>query len=277
MVRQFRLINANGDELDLMARTHFFHSPSGLGYGYEYTTQTAGYDFLTTDSLLSQKTVSGEVVFLGAKPYQDYQDFVSFCAKTPLKLAYMPDNTWYYLNVQVQTLQKTEITTGLICPVDFLAFGTWYKQTVVTQSEMDASAGKVYDYTYNYTYAETAVGTAVIVNSGDLPAYVKLHIMGPCVNPTWALEHNGEVVARGAVTASIDTGNKLVVDSAPATLEIAEYTTNNAYVRNLYQSSDFSTARFMLAPVGESTLTFSNSGSADINAYVEVSALAESV
>ena len=166
MVRQFKLINANGDELDLMARMHFFHSPSGLGYGYEYATQAAGYDFLTTDSLLSQKTVSGEMVFLGQKPYQDYQNFVSFCAKTPLKLAYMPDNTWYYLNVQVQTLQKTEITTGLICPVDFLAFGTWYKQSVVSQSEMDASAGKVYNYTYNYTYAETAVGTAVIVNSG---------------------------------------------------------------------------------------------------------------
>lgn len=53
-------------------------------------------------------------------------------------------------------------------------------------------------------------------------------------------------------------------------MEIAEYTLEGTFVQNLYQSSDFSTGRFIYAPPGESTLTFSHDGTSDITAYVEV-------
>lgn len=69
----------------------------------------------------------------------------------------------------------------------------------------------------------------------------------------------------------------MVVDSAPASLEIAEYTIDNGFVRNLYQVSDFATARFLIVPIGESTLAFSHEGGGEIEAFVEVSALATSI
>lgn len=278
MPRKFKLINAEGAELDLMARAHFFHAVSGLGYEQEFGAVGAGYDFLVTAAQLRQKTIPGEIAFLGADPYGAYQEFVRFCAREPLKLAYRPKSEWYYLNVRVESISKTEITTGLLCPVDFLAFGTWYKSITVTKTESGgAAAGKTYDYTYPYLYAEGASGTARLYNSGDLPSYAKLYIMGPCTNPSWALSQGGEVISRGKVMADIPAGDKLVVDSAPATLEIAQYSADNAYIRNLYQASDFSTARFLILPLGESTLAFSHEGSGEIDAFVEVSALAASV
>lgn len=277
MARAFKLINSDGAELDLMARKHFLHSPSGLGYEQDFDTVAAGYDFLVTAAYLQQKTVPGEIAFLGVNPYKDYQDFVAFCAKEPLKLAYRPLTEWYYLNVRVQSLSKTEITTGLLCPVDFLAFGTWYKSITVTKTESGGGAGKTYDYAYPYTYAEGAIGSAKLNNTGSLPSYAKLHILGPCTNPSWALSQGGEVISRGKVAAIISEGNKLVVDSAPASLEIAEYTIDNGFVRNLYQVSDFATARFLIVPTGESTLAFAHEGGGEIEAFVEVSALATSI
>ena len=105
----------------------------------------------------------------------------------------------------------------------------------------------------------------------------KLQIFGPVVNPAWALIKAGARVAVGKVTATIPDGHKLVVDADPATMEIAEYALDGTYIQNLYQSSDFSTGRFIYAPPGESTLTFSHDGTSDIVAYVEVEKLAYSV
>ncbi len=278
MPRRFKLINADGTELDLMARAHFFHSVSGLGYEQDFGVVSAGYDFLATSIQLQQKTIPGEIAFLGVDPYKAYQDFVHFCAREPLRLAYAPRGEYYYLNVRIKNLSKSEISTGLLCPVDFLAFGTWYKSITVTKTEAGAEiAGKAYDYSYPYAYAEGATGTARLYNSGDLPSYAKLHIMGPCLNPSWALSQGGEVISRGKIYADIPAGSKLVVDSAPASLEIAEYSVDNIYIRNLYQSSDFATARFLVLPLGESTLAFSHEASGELNAFVEVSALAASV
>ena len=44
-----------------------------------------------------------------------------------------------------------------------------------------------------------------------------------------------------------------------------------------YQDSDFSTARFVILPVGESTLTFSHDGTGVIDAFAEVERLARTV
>lgn len=276
-MRRFKLINAVGEELDLMARDHFFHLPSGLGYQYEYSSTAAGYDFVVSEKLMVQKEVSGEMAFLGSDPYKSYQLFTSFCAKSPLKLAYSPQGKWYYLRCEVKTLEKSEISTGLICPVDFIALSTWYEQSIVFQSQTDESAGKIYEYTYPYIYADTASGVALIQNRGNLPAYTKIHIMGPCTNPSWALEQGGEVLVRGKIFAGIPKGDKLVVSSSPGELEIAEYTTNNRFVRSLYQNSDFSTGRFVIVPVGDSRLQIGNEGGGLLEAYVEVQLLAESV
>lgn len=87
----------------------------------------------------------------------------------------------------------------------------------------------------------------------------------------------GLSISSGAVTTEIKEGQKLVVRSEADRLEIAIYTTENEWVEDVYQQSDFSTARFIYAPPGDSTLKFSHEGSQELNVSVEVRAYYEAV
>lgn len=87
----------------------------------------------------------------------------------------------------------------------------------------------------------------------------------------------GLSISSGAVAAEIKEGQKLVVRSEADRLEIAIYTTENEWVEDVYQQSDFSTARFIYAPPGDSTLKFSHEGSQELNVSVEVRAYYEAV
>jgi hypothetical protein len=274
-MRRFKLINANGVEFDMNNAPAFFQNPGGLGFSKNIESMPAGYDFIETNNELDQKIIPGEMVF---KSYEGYAGFISFCSKTPLVLCYAPSSKWYYISCKVQKIDKPEIKARkLICPIDFLCLSTWYEKVSINKAQTNAAGGKEYPYTYDYTYIETSIGSVEINNTGVIPSPSKIHIFGEAINPSWALIQGGLTIATGRVNATIDAGKKLVVDSSPSTIEIAEYTINNVFVRNLYQLSDFSTERFLIIPVGPSIITFSNEGLSDLTALVEVKQLAETV
>lgn len=136
-MRKFKLINAEGQEFDLMRKDAFFFSPSGLGYEMQFDTTPAGYDFIELDSEMLQKTVSGSVVFAG---YEQYEEFALFVSKEPLQLAYQPLEEWRYINCKIARLTKGEKESGshrLISDVDFLCLSTWYESLKVVNTEVD--------------------------------------------------------------------------------------------------------------------------------------------
>lgn len=276
-MREFKLINANGAEFNLTSTASFFQNPDGLGFSRDIDCERAGYDFIEIKDDPKQKTPNGEIVFDG---YATYQAFVAFIKATPLVLCYKPLDTWYFMDCKVSRLKKTEINKAsrrLICDVDFLGYSTWYSALKSYQAASTEGDGKTYPYTYPYTYIETTAGSTKIYNTGSIDSPCILHIFGPVENPSWTLIHNGDVIYTGKVIATIAEGNKLLVNASPKDLEIAEYTTSGEYVQNRYQDSDFSTARFIFAPPGESTVTFAHEGVAGINATVEVKQLADTV
>lgn len=274
-MRKFFLTNAAGERWNLMRFDAFFHAPDGLGFSQTISSARVGTDYIETDAYLDQHVISGEMVFLN---YEIYQQFADFALQAPLVLTYMPDATEYYIRCKVQNIGKTEIGSAnrLICPISFLCSGTWYERMeVVVQSEGIADDAKEYTYSYNYTYSDLATAGALIQN-GAVESPLILHVFGNVTNPTWSLTHDGETVATGAVTAEIPAGHKLVVDARPASMEIAEYTNGGVYVRDLYPMSDFSTARFLYAPAGESTVLVM-SGDTVAQAIVEVEKYAYTV
>lgn len=274
-MRKFKLINSSGAEFDLMDKTAFFQSASGLGLQRNIDSVQAGYDFIETDNELDQHTVSGEIAF---GDYERYADFVRFCAKSPLVFCYQPINRWYFINCTISKLEKGEIQSArLVCLVDFLCYSTWYDKVSVNKTKVDTSVGKTYSYAYPYIYAETSAGSVEIINTGDIPSPCKLHIKGAVVNPSWALIKDGKTILTGKVNATVPYGHKIIVDSSPASIEIAEYTNNNVFVSNLYQNSDFATARFLTIPTGNCKVTFMHEGAGIIDAFVEVKQLAETV
>lgn len=272
-MRRFKLMNSTGAEWDLMSKQSYFNAPSGLGYSKSFETIQAGTAWLVSNEETTQYSITGEMVFFS---YAKYQEFVAFTAKAPLTLMYAPEKTWYRIRCRIQTLSKGEFKNGyLSVSVVFIAFGLWHEAVTVKKAG-NKSTGKKYSYAYPFEYVETTIGSARITNGG-IESPCKLHILGAVVNPAWTLTQGSIKISEGTVTATIPEGHKLVVNADPAEMEIAEYTLNGEFVKDLYSNSDFSTARFIYVPAGESTLTFTHEGTGTIDAYVEVEKLAYSV
>lgn len=124
-------------------------------------------------------------------------------------------------------------------------------------------------YTYPYRYASSVPGTVDIVN-GNLESYFKITIFGPVTNPVWSLYKSGVRLETGRMNLTVPSGNKLVVDSNPATMEIAEYTAAGQFIANRYGDSDFTTARLFMLPAGNCSVVFTQDGVGTVNAFVEV-------
>ena len=254
-VRQFRLINKNGAIYNMTRPDRLLHDPQGLGWGEEVTTERLGMTYYVTDRNERQSTPSGEMVF---RTYRAYAEFLSFCQVGGLILCYKPVNTWYYLPVVI-TIDKSEIkpdTDHLVCPVQFTGLSYWRERVVAQTRTGEATGGKIYPYTYAYTY-----GTGrrnVFDFEQTLPSYFTLTIFGPATNPSYVVTQDGQTINSGKINATIQAGHKLVINTDPNEMEIAEYTSGGEYVANQYGNSDFTTARIFELPQGASRMTITS-------------------
>ena len=278
MIRQFKLINANGAEWDLMRKDGFLYDPDGLGIAKSNEYMRIGSTYELVQRLSAQKQVSFTMIFASYAVYRSFADFVVYA---PLKLAYNPGPEFAYIDGEITALGKSEFnhnTFRLECSATFTATSLWYIPRAARKTSDDVENPKKYTYTYDYTYADELNGY-IRVNNGaseDSPAIIS--IMGPITNPAWYVSVNNDVIASGSVTADIPADHKLVVNSKDGALEVAEYiAATNEYVRNLYQTTDFSKETFVMFPPGNSVLFISGTTDGSINAWVEVEEIHETV
>lgn len=267
-MRKFKLTNANGQTFDLMRKDAFFHDPSGLGWGLNADIMQVGDSYIKLKETPAQPSPSGEMVFKG---YQQFEEFLDFIQVGGLVLGYMPLNTWQFLDVVI-TLGKSEIDyqkNRLICDISFAAVSQWYEALRLYQADTETTGGKVYPYSYAYTYSDT-VANEIIIENGLLESYFRITIFGAITNPAYTLYQDNERIKSGRIITSIPEGNKLVIDSHPATMEIAEYTNSGEFVADRYGNSDFSTERIFELPKGQSRIVFTHAGVDDVRAWVEV-------
>lgn len=270
MVRKFKLINSEGAEWDLMQKDGFLYGPEGLGINQDNEYMRIGSTYELVQSLSAQKSVNFTMVFAS---YSVYREFARFIIYTPLKLAYMPLNEWAYIDGDITSLSKTEInakTRRLECAAVFTATSLWYIPRAARKTSDDVENPKRYDYGYDYQYADAINGYIAVVNDSNEDAPATISIMGPITDPAWYVSVNNNVVSSGSVTATIPDGDKLVINSKDGALEVAEYTTDNVMVRNLYQATDFSRKTFVLFPPGNSVLFISGTSDDPIEAWVQI-------
>lgn len=270
MVRKFKLINSTGAEWDLMQKDGFLYGPEGLGINQDNEYMRIGSTYELVQSLSAQKSVNFTMVFAS---YSVYREFARFIIYAPLKLAYMPLNEWAYIDGDITSLSKTEInpnTRRLECSAVFTATSLWYIPRAARKTAEDVENPKRYDYGYDYQYADAINGYIAVVNDSNEDAPATISIMGPITDPAWYVSVNNNVVSSGSVTATIPEGDKLVINSKDGALEVAEYTTDNVPVRNLYQATDFSRETFVLFPPGNSVLFISGTSEDPIEAWVQI-------
>lgn len=273
-MRQFVLTNALGKIWNLNEIESFFHDIKGLGQEHKVTYTQLGTKFTKEKDLLAQKNITGKIKF---DTYSEYRNFALFIQHKPLILSYKSDKT-YNIKVSVDRLEKTELATGgLYCQVSFKGLGTYYQVVTAENMKEQTTAGKVLPYAYPYTYYDYSNGEVIIESDSVLESPTKINIFGPCTNPSYNHMVNGVKIASGKVNATIQAGNKLVIDTMEIPYSIKEYTIDNALVNDLYEKSDFSTERFIMLKYGKNRITFTHESSEKMKISVEGAIEYESV
>lgn len=275
--RQFRLINAVGEEYDMCHADHLLLSPDGLGFKRNISAVQVGSAFAPVENNLAQQVIKGEMRF---RSYEHYSEFEAFIASGGLTLAYQPKgyDVWYYRNVEVERLDKSEIdsrTRRLICPVDFLCFSQWYEKDTAKKTVDLSGENVTFPLVFPYVFSDAEKNELLITNGRVSPAPCKIIIVGPCVNPAWTLKQNGKTILTGAMTLCIASGEKLIVDANIESMKIVKAV--GSVETDVYQYSDFSTARFLYAPAGISKVKFTHTTAAALDVTVEVRQVSDTV
>ena len=179
-MRKFLLQNEDGQNISLMGRMSvtppnggtpkllgavMATSPAGLGFEEDYTFgETDGF-FIQTNRKARQTAKTATLVFTPPNAYTNYKTFVDFVAQSDkLTLVYCPKNTWYYVDVAINSISKGELTGTrcLECAVSMLPISPFYLPTEMNiilsgdlgdsikqySEKMQGSGDDRYSYTY---------------------------------------------------------------------------------------------------------------------------------
>ncbi|HFI0151007.1 TPA: phage distal tail protein domain-containing protein, partial [Streptococcus suis] len=212
MVRNFKLINARGDVLDLMKSSHFAHNPSGLGIAFSNDYSQSKADFILNKSELSQAELNLTVAF-GINTKQAYKDFETvgvFLNFQPMTLVYFTDDTDEYLrDCRLASLSKSELQAGRVLDEGIVLEFTspWYRweEGKIPPYSDQVGDGKVYSYVYDYVYEDniSARQDYFLINNQSLYFGIKeaspLEITieadrADIVNPSWSVQVGTSVV-----------------------------------------------------------------------------------
>ena len=277
-VRRFELQNSRGESFNLMRKDAFFSSPDGIGVKYRNTFSRVGTSYIPTKKEITQPEIEGVMIFKG---YSQYTEFKNHISKQPLKLLYTVNGTTYTIDCLVGEISKSEInnkSNRLESALVLECTSQWYvKRDPIFTAKIDQVGGKVYDYTYDYTYQESLMNQIRATNYSNLESPAIITLYGPIVDPVWRVLVNGKVFQSGECNVTIATGHKLVINSVDDQLEIAEYTEDGEYYRDIYQYINFGKSNFIYLPPGECVVTFTSSDDANVYASVELMEYYETV
>lgn len=274
-MRKFFLQNSLGQKWNLNDINSFFHTVKGLGQGYDTAYTQIGNRFLKKKDNLSQKKITGKVRFKG---YEEFGEFSRFIQHKPLTLFYggletgiyppfYPGNREYLLDVTVTALEKAELETGgLQSKITFESLGTYYRLLRIDGGEsIESSIGDMRS-------VQIEIDSDTVLASG-----VRIEIAGPCRYPEYVHYIDGSFVCSGRFLCEIVSGNKMVIDTTKLPYEVAEYSADGEFVRDLYGTSDFLTKRFLTLGYGSNEIRFAGGGTGNLVVSVEVKMEYESV
>lgn len=154
-MRRFQLVNENGQVYQLIndSSKAFLWQPSGLGFQVDKEYMESDGFFFEMNSSMGQVAKEGTLVFYGSDPYTEYNTFMNYIARSKsLKLAYAPKQIWYYVDIDIESVQKSEIELDgtLQCSISMLPKTPLYlpyEMNIKLSGDLGSSI-KQYDYKY---------------------------------------------------------------------------------------------------------------------------------
>ena len=290
-MRTFALIDKDGATYNITVKDNaFFYGITGLGFEDETAFQRIKERFSLVSKKLAQCKIVGTVKFWQKGAEAEYFRFAQFCQNGPLKLRYAPESgrftkssfshgyvedrtlflpyeytTFenYYRDGYISRIEWSDgVGNCLEVVIEFTAETPWYKKVTEYNYGGQSTDGKRYDYTYSYRYANSMDNEVTIESDSWQDSPAKVIIMGPVTNPVWKHYLNDVQIASGQINSNIIEGHRLVIDTTTIPYSILELNSKGEVVADLYQSSDFSTERFIRLGHGKNRIIASAS---DVN------------
>ena len=185
MTRAFRLRNASGDMIDLLADLDIFGvDPEGLGVSFDHTSHLSNSHYLLEKSELNQNEFKLKVAlgYLSHDPYNAYYRLIKFLDKAPYNLEYETTAGTWQREVRLKEITKREIAEGDIMLEEFTlsCFTPWYH---IVESKVDPTTdilgdGKIYQH-----YETTVIPKKLYAFSNSLDGKVDFTTIYPEVKP----------------------------------------------------------------------------------------------
>lgn len=230
-MRQFYLINKDGQRYNLINdnSTAFLWQPSGLGFAYDKDYMESDGFFFEMNSAVSQTAKTGVLVFF-KDPYTQYKAFMDYISHSEgLKLAYCPKNTWYFVDIDVESVEKSEIELDgtLQCTISMLPktpIYLPYELNIDLSGDLGTSI-KQYDYKYDYVYSNTAVaGEIEFEIPAQMDSGLEITINGAISSPVLVFYVNGDKYGEIDLSSiSVGVGEYIKYSSVPTTAGISIY------------------------------------------------------
>ncbi len=218
-MRKFVLINDSGEHKSLLEDV-FLYAPSGLGFQNENEYSEKNGFFIKTVDKTAQVPIQGTLIFRNAEKYAQYRDFFDWVLNTKkLTLGYAPDATYYLIDVDVLSVEKSEITPDnlLEVPITFAPTTPWYSTLpyeVTIQGKITGNI-KRYNYRYNYVYSsQTKPAEVSFLLDSQMPGDMEIDLIGPISAPVISAYSGGELIGRVDLSeSSVTAGETLLFSS----------------------------------------------------------------
>lgn len=231
-MRQFYLVNSEGQRYQLQndRTTAFLWQPAGLGFNYDRNYAESGGFFFEMNKAIGQTAKTGTLLFHGADPYAQYKTFMDYISRSKgLRLAYAPKSTWYYVDIDIESVEKSEIEEDgtLQCSIVMMPKTPLYlpyELNIDLSGDLGESI-KQYDYTYDYVYSNTAVaGEIEFEIPAQMDSGLEINIPGEISAPIISFYANNELIGRIDLSSiSIQTGEYVRYSSIPLTAGVYMY------------------------------------------------------
>ena len=223
-MRRFYIQNEYGEKIELQGGSIFLSGPAGLGFFDDVEYMEADGFFIETRRESGQTEKTGTLVFLPTRAYTGYWEFANWIfAAERLTLAYSADGDWYFCDVDITDMEKTELGIGgvLEVPVTFMPLSPWYTpyDLNLTMEGEGLQGIKCYSYTYPYRYSNSArAGVLDFSVTAQMPCDFQLTLPGSVQNPilTATRLDTGEVIGRVDLSSvSAAAGETIVFSTVP--------------------------------------------------------------
>jgi hypothetical protein len=217
-----------------------------------------------TFSTMAQGNIVGELVFKTG--YTGYNTFKDWWYKGyDIRLVYAPLTTEYYRDVDLDYIEKTELTTGglLVCPISLLCKSPWYKPTPlqITLAPSSDVSYTVFPIAFPAIFPTSASANSVdLVPAGHLGAALYLEVDGPFESPAITLRRQSDSTILGRCKldgVSVGETSKLIYSSKIGAMGI--WTSTGGVLADQIEYIDLADNNFFSIPANvPCTLTLSS-------------------